>query len=569
MGLVSLKIDNFAIIENIMVSFEPGFTVLTGETGAGKSIIIDALNLALGEKASLAMIRTGADNAVIECEFTGISRNHPVYQFLKDNQFPIDSGLIILKRQLSANGRSKAWINEIPCTIYQLKLTGDLLVDLHGQHDHQSLLREDNHIRFLDDFGGYRELLTNVQSIYSKLSHNIERYDLLMEKRRLNRERRELWEFQLDEINKIDPHEDEYDQLVREKALLENSEKIHQVADELTRILYEDEGNTIYRQLLTSIQKLSILNGIDAEFSDELKKLEETRFVIQDLSNHLSTYVENIQFDPLRLETVNQRLYNLQQLMKKYGETLTEVIRYKENIRYNINDDEGLDTGILKISKEIDVMKQEYRNAALELSEQRKKQAEIFEKYISAALLRLGIPGSQFKVMIRQEPDADGLVELETGKVKGDGGGIDNVIFEISTNPGEPLRPLASIVSGGEVSRIMLAMKSIMAGKDSIPVVIFDEIDTGISGRIAQVVGHELKSLADVHQVICITHLPQIASLGNSHYKVYKESEDGRSYTKISRLSETERIEEIASLIGGSLVTDTTRRQARELLTAN
>jgi DNA repair protein RecN (Recombination protein N) len=214
-------------------------------------------------------------------------------------------------------------------------------------------------------------------------------------------------------------------------------------------------------------------------------------------------------------------------------------------------------------------MKQEYRNAALELSKQRKKQAEIFEKYISVALLRLGIPGSQFKVRIRQKPDADGLVELETGKVKGDGSGIDDVIFEISTNPGEPLRPLANIVSGGEASRIMLAMKSIMAGKDSIPVVIFDEIDTGISGRIAQVVGHELKSLANVHQVICITHLPQIASLGNFHYKVYKVSGDGRSFTKISRLSEAERIEEIASLIGGSSVTDTTRRQARELLTAN
>ncbi|MCK4640511.1 MAG: DNA repair protein RecN [Candidatus Marinimicrobia bacterium] len=566
MVLHTLKIDSFAIIDNITVYFEPGFTTITGETGAGKSIIIDALNLALGEKASPTMIRSGSESAYIECIFTGIDKSHPVIQFIKDNQLPIVPGRLTLRRQLYVNGRSKAWINDSPCTINLLKSAGDLLVDLHGQHDHQSLLREESHIQFLDAYGGYWDLLEDVHNYYLKLSHLSEKYKFMTEKRSLNREKRELWEFQLNEIEKIDPKEDEYEQLIKEKAVLENSEKIHQIADELTKQLYEAEDDTLYRKVLTIIKKLSILNGIDPEFTGELNKLEETQFLIQDLSNHLSTYTENIQFDSARMETVNQRLYHLQQLMKKYGKAIAEVIEYGEKVKHYLNEDDGIDAEIVKVEKEIDSVRKEYGTVAMELSRQRKKCAESFEKQVDRTLSRLGISGSKFKVSIRYIDAADGWVDLDGRKVKGESDGIDNIVFEISTNPGEPLRPLASIVSGGEVSRIMLAMKSILAGKDHIPVVIFDEIDTGISGKVAQVVGKELKSLADVHQVICITHLPQIAGLGDHHYRVYKVSDDGRSYTKISKLNEMQRVEEIATLIGGASITDTALQQARELL---
>jgi len=566
MILHTLKIDSFAIIDNITVYFEPGFTILTGETGAGKSIIIDALNLALGEKASPTMIRSGSESANIECIFTGIDKSHPVIQFMKDNQLPIVSERLALRRQLYVSGRSKAWINDSPCTINLLKSAGDLLVDLHGQHDHQSLLREESHIQFLDAYGGYWDLLENVHNSYLKLSHLSEQHKFMKEKRNLNRAKRELWKFQLNEIEKIDPKEDEYEQLIKEKAVLENSEKIHQIADELTKQLYEAEDDTLYRQVLTIIKKLSVLNGIDPEFTGELNKLEETQFLIQDLSNHLSTYTDNIQFDSARMETVNQRLYHLQQLMKKYGKTVAEVIEYREEVKHYLNEDDGLDAEIAKVEKEIDSVRKEYGTVSVELSRQRKKCAESFEKQVDRTLSRLGISGSEFKVSIRYIDAADGWVGLDGRKVKGESDGIDNIVFEISTNPGEPLRPLASIVSGGEVSRIMLAMKSILAGKDHIPVVIFDEIDTGISGKVALVVGKELKFLADVHQVVCITHLPQIAGLGDHHYRVYKVLDDGRSHTKIIKLNEMQRVEEIAALIGGASITDTALQQARELL---
>lgn len=566
MVLHTLKIDSFAIIDNITVYFKPGFTILTGETGAGKSIIIDALNLALGEKASPTMIRSGSESAFIECIFTGIDKSHPVIQFIKDNQLPIVPERLTLRRQLYVNGRSKAWINDLPCAINMLKSAGDLLVDLHGQHDHQSLLREESHIQFLDAFGGYRDLLIEVHDSYLKLSHLSERHKFMTEKRNLNREKRELWEFQLNEIEKIDPKEDENEQLIKEKAVLENSEKIHQIADELTEQLYEAEDDTLYRQVLTVIKKLLILNGIDPEFSGELNKLEEMQFLIQDLSNHLSKYTDNIQFDSARMEAVNQRLYHLQQLMKKYGKTIVEVIEYREKVKHYLNEDDGLDAEIVKVESEIDSVQKGYGTVAVELSRQRKKFAESFEKQVDQTLSRLGISGSKFKVSKRYIDAADGWVDLDGRKVKGESDGIDNIVFEISTNPGEPLRPLASIVSGGEVSRIMLAMKSILAGKDHIPVVIFDEIDTGISGKVARVVGKELKSLAKSHQVICITHLPQIAGLGDHHYRVYKVSDDGRSYTKIIKLNEMQRVEEIAALIGGASITDTALQQARELL---
>jgi DNA repair protein RecN (Recombination protein N) len=566
MILHTLKIDSFAIIDNITVYFKHGFTILTGETGTGKSIIIDALNLALGEKASPTMIRSGSESAYIECIFTDIDESHPVIQFMKDNHLEFIPEQLMLRRQLYVNGRSKAWINESPCTINLLKSVGDLLVDLHGQHDHQSLLREESHIQFLDAYGDYRDLLIEVHDSFMKLSHLSERHKFIKEKRNLNRAKRELWEFQLNEIEKIDPQKDEYEQLIKEKAVLENSEKIHQIAAELTKHLYEAEDDTLYRQVLTVIKKLAVLNGIDPEFTGELNKLEDTQFLIQDLSNHLSTYTDNIQFDSARMETVNQRLYHLQQLMKKYGKTIAEVIEYREKVKHYLNEDDGLDKEIAKVEGEIDSAQKEYGTVAMELSRQRKKYAESFDKQVDQALSRLGISGSKFKVSIRYIYAADGWVDLDGRKVRGEGDGIDNIVFKISTNPGEPLRPLASIVSGGEVSRIMLAMKSILAGKDQIPVVIFDEIDTGISGKVALVVGKELRSLAEAHQVICITHLPQIAGLGDHHYKVYKVADDGRSYTKIIKLNEKQRVEEIATLIGGASITDTALQQARELL---
>ncbi|MDO9548947.1 MAG: DNA repair protein RecN [Candidatus Marinimicrobia bacterium] len=567
MGLKSLKITSFAIIDQLSVDFYKGFSVITGETGAGKSIIIDALNLALGEKANPAMIRAGASSAIIECTFADLDNKHPVIQFLQQNDLQALNGELKLRRELNINGRSKAWINQAQCPINILKAAGDLLVDLHGQHDHQSLLRDENHIEFLDAYGNYGDLRENVHAAYFALSRLVEKYTLLTEKRKLNREKRELWEFQLNEINKVDPVDGEYERLLKEKAILDNSEKIHTLSEELTNSLYEADENTLYQQVLDIIKKLDTLNTIDSEFTDELNRFEEMQFTIQDLSKHLTNYIRNIQFDPGQAENISQRLYLLQQLMKKYGSTIRDIVDYKTKIVTYLDEDDGLDNEIMKIEKEIEISKKRYFDQALKLSEKRKETATKFETELIQTLSKLGIAGSRFKVGIEQVESSGGWVMINGKQLRCDESGIDRVAFMISTNPGEPLRPLIDIVSGGEVSRIMLAMKSIMAGKDQIPVVIFDESDTGISGKVAQTVGWQLKKLSEMHQVICITHLPQIAGLGNYHYKVYKQSGSGRSQTNIDQLDHEERVTEIASLIGGTKITDTTLKQARELLT--
>ena len=566
MGLKSLKITGFAIIDQLSVDFYNGFSVITGETGAGKSIIIDALNLALGEKANLSMIRAGASNSIIECIFSDLGEKHPVIQFLQQNDINVLNGELKLRRELNINGRSKAWINETQCPINTLKNVGDLLVDLHGQHDHQSLLRDENHIEFLDAYGNYSDLRENVHADYYSLSRQIEKYTILKEKRNLNREKRALWEFQLKEINNVDPIDGEYEQLLKEKAILDNSEKINELSEELINSLYEADENTIYEQVLDINKKLDTLNDIDPEFTDELNRFKEMQFMIQDLSKHLTNYIRNIQFDPDQAENVSQRLYSLQQLMKKYAPRIQEIIDYKTKIETYLDEDDGLDNEILKIEKEIEISKKRYVDQALKLSGKRKEKAAKFESELIQTLSKLGIAGSQFQVRIEPVESSNGWVVIDGKQIRCDESGIDRIVFMISTNPGEPLRPLIDIVSGGEVSRIMLAMKSIMAGKDQIPVVIFDEIDTGISGKVAQIVGWQLKKLSDMHQVICITHLPQIAGLGNYHYKVYKQSGSGRSQTNINQLNNEERVAEIASLIGGTTVTETTLKQAQELL---
>ncbi len=565
MSLARLKIKNFAIIDRIDISFKPGFTVITGETGAGKSIIIDALNFSLGGKTSASMIRFGSQTAAIECIFNCDVNDSSAISFIKSKGLAAEKNSFTLKRELYSSGRSKAWINGKSCPNSVLKEVGNLLVDLHGQHDHQSLLNEDNHISFMDAFGNYQEQIGKVSVLWYKLKNLKEQRDILEQKWKINKEKRELWEFQYKEIQTVNPKENEYDELLKEKATLENSEKIHQISTELINNLYEGD-DTFYQKIQEVSKNLRVLNDINGSFSNYLTKLEEVQYLFQELSNQLSQYCNGVKYDPMRLETINQRLYSLQQLMKKYGSTLKEVIDYKNEISGSLNDDEGLEKKLFKLDKNIKEAVANYSNAALSLSQKREEQAEILEKELEKALNRLGIKGSRFKVRLEYVPDPDGWVHVAGQTYQGDSTGVDKIAFEISTNPGEPLKPLISIVSGGEVSRIMLALKSILAGRDQIPVLIFDEIDSGISGKIAHVVGEELRELGKVHQVICITHLPQIAGLGDDHLSVNKVTKDERSLTQIERLSKGERVDEIAKLIGGKVVTETNLQQARELL---
>lgn len=565
MRLLRLKIKNFAIIREIDVEFKFGFTVLTGETGAGKTIIIDALNLALGDKASTSVVRAESDYAVVECTFQLNGAKSSLTNYLRSKHIDTESNLLTFRREIQVNGRSKAWINGKPCPITVLKEAGDLLVDLHGQHDHQSLLNQDSHIDFLDAYGDYNELISGAKNLWQKLRLLKERYEIQEQKRKLNKEKRELWEFQLEEIQKVAPKRGEYEELLKEKTLLENAEKIHTMSEEIIGALYEND-DALYHRILGIIKKFVSMNKVHPAFDDQINHLEQAQYLFQDIASQISKFARDLQFDPVRLEKINQRIYLLQQIMKKYGPEISDIISHGEKLQMNLNEDDGLDVEIRRLAKEIGEATSQFSRVVRLLSQKRTEQAVDLESALEKVLNRLGITGSRFKVEIRQDADPHGWAIIDGKNVSANEKGIDRVAFLISTNPGEPLRPLVEIVSGGEISRIMLALKSILAGRDRIPVLIFDEIDIGISGHIARIVGEELRDLAKYHQILCITHLPQIAGLGMDHLRVNKVTVDGRSSTQIDHLSKEERIEEIAKLIGGKSISKTTRQQARELL---
>lgn len=565
MSLSRLRIENFAIIEALEIDFRPGLTILTGETGAGKSIIIDALNLALGEKANPNLIRAGAEVALVQCDFSLENIAPAVNEILERRGIPSQGKQLSLRRELALTGRSRAWVNDTTCPLSTLKEIGNLLVDLHGQHDHQSLLNEETHINFLDAYGDYGNLIQKVAQAFSQVGLLQEKRDLLRQKLNILREKRELWTFQLQEIQKVAPKPDEYEDLLAEKTILENAEKIHNLVTSITDELFEKE-DSLYQKVLSVNKSIASLSRYAPNFNEDLNKLSEHQYYYQELAKQLARFGSEVQFNPLRLEAVNQRLYALQQLLKKYGPTLDEVLKMQATLIENLNQDDDLQLQIAQVERQLAESIQSYLLLAQQLSEQRHAQARLYEQELEKVLSRLGIRGATFRVKIERVPDPQGWAVIDGVAYRAESSGLDRVTFEISTNPGEPLRPLSQIVSGGEVSRIMLAIKSILAGRDQIPVLIFDEIDSGISGQIARIVGEELRELAKVHQIICITHLPQIAGLAQDHLSVTKVSSDGRSRTELKRLNSEERVTAIAQLIGGKTITEAAKRQARELI---
>ena len=565
MSLSSLRIENFAIIEHLEINFQSGLTILTGETGAGKSIIIDALNLALGEKASPTIIRAGAESATVECVFRQERKNQRFKKLLSAKGIRITDNMLTLKREVSLSGRSKGWVNANSCPIATLKEIGNLLVDLHGQHDHQSLLDSATHIQFLDAFGDYAELVSETARLFDEINVLMTRRELLVQQIRLNKEKHELWEFQLREIQKVNPQDGEYQELLAEKTILENAERIHLLVNDLIQQLSE-APESIYQKLLTVTKSLSNLQKYAPAFEEARNRLTDSQYYCQDLAKQLERFGAQVQYNPLRLETVNQRLYAFQQLMKKYGPEISQVLDFARELTTSLQSNDDLGLQLTGTENELATLRERYTAVALELSQRRGELARVFERELERILNRIGIGGARFVVALEKQTDAHGWVTLDGKTYRGTSEGLDLVTFMISTNPGEPLRPLAEIVSGGEVSRIMLAVKSLLAGRDQIPVLIFDEIDTGISGKIARVVGEELRGLAQAHQVICITHLPQIAGLADDHLSVRKVTEQGRSQTRVRRLAAEERVAEIAQLIGGKSISETTLEQARELL---
>ncbi|HYN14981.1 MAG TPA: DNA repair protein RecN [Terriglobales bacterium] len=552
--LRELRVENYAVIDNVAVEFAPGLNLLTGETGAGKSILIDALALLLGEKSSSEMVRHGAEKAVVSAVFEA---EGAAMKVLDANGIDGAEGEIILRREIAAGGKNRVFVNNQPATVAVLKQLAPHLAAVHAQME--SLLAFDAAARLemLDTFAGAETGLTEqAHQTWRGLRERIA--DL--ERDEQDRLRLvDLWSFQKKEIEqaKLTPAEDEH--LEAEKRVLANSEKIYAAAMGAYDALYE--GNAAAAtSLRAAARHLEELSRYDAKFQEAQAAVESARLVVEDVGMTVRDYGERVEASPERLEKIEDRLALLDRLKRKYGATLTDVIAYGEEVARKLDEVENRDEVLKKLRQDLASAGADYLEAARALSRRRYQGARKLEKLVEAELEELAMKG-RFKV------EVSGSDEPENWSAAG----FDRVSYLIATNPGEPFRPAEQIASGGELSRVMLALKvSVESGgtaaKKRERTLVFDEIDTGIGGRAAEAVGKKLRALARAHQVVCITHLPQIAAFADHHYLIEKREAGGRSRTTVRRLNDDDRREEIARMLSGARLTETSRKHAEAML---
>jgi DNA repair protein RecN (Recombination protein N) len=563
--LRSLHIKNYALIEEISVELPSGLVILTGETGAGKSILIGALGLLLGERASAEVVRAGADRAVVEGIFDGAG-NSRLKRLLEGLEIDGDDEVIV-RREVSAKGQSRCYVNDSPVTLAAQKQIGELLVDLHGQHEHQSLLRVDTHIALVDDFGGLDGMVAEFRGAYDRLLEREERRARLQAREQQLREKREFFAFQLQDIDAVAPQPGEEEQLEAELRILENAEKLFGATDRLYDLLYGAD-QSVHDQLVVVRNQLQNLAEIDRQFGASASECASAEAIVKELAKFIQAYNARVEFAPDRLEELRERLGRLAMLKKKYGGSLEAVLEHRATVAREVELAENFE-GILKsLEGELAGDRRACLTLAERLSAKRHETARRIDRAIVGELAKLGIPHARFSTRIEQQdaPGGAGAVRAGRRSVALNARGYDAVEFYLSTNRGEEERPLAKVASGGEVSRVMLALKSILAKSDRLPVLVFDEIDVGVSGRIAQAVGLSLKTLSGFHQVIAITHLPQIAGLADAHFVVVKSEKGKRSVTSVRKLSLDEQVEEVAKLMSGARVTEAGLAGARELM---
>ena len=565
--LRSLYVKHYALIEEINVDFERGLNIITGETGAGKSILIDALSLLLGERASSDVVRKGAEKAIVEGTFV-IAGSPKLQMLLTENDIdPSDE--MIVRREISVKGQSRCFINDSPVPLSLLKEAGDILVDLHGQHDHQALLRPETHIDFLDEFGGNERLLAEYRRSYKKLSDLFSKKRDLQEQELRLKEKKDLYEFQMKEIDAVDPQAGEEESMESELKLLENAEKLHELTSQLSQLLYDGESS-VHDHLVQAWKQIETLREIDPVFADAAGEAKSAEIIVEELSKFIQSYNAKIEFNPEKLEQIRERLGQFSLLKKKYGGTLESLLEHRRKIGSEFSLAENFEKELASLDAAILEERRVCSAAAQQLTKKRRESAKKIEKEIVASLAELGIMNAKFWVSIANVAGkagaADAYVQIGKESFEATPKGVDLVEFFISTNVGEDLKPLAKVASGGEISRVMLGLKSALAASDKVPLLIFDEIDVGVSGRIGQAVGVSLKKLASLHQIITITHLPQIAGLADTHFAVEKIEDGKRTTTSLRKLGIEERIREVAKLMSGEKITEAGLKSARELM---
>ncbi len=553
--LLSISIRNFAIIDRLDLEFGPGLNVLTGETGAGKSIIMDALNVILGGRAGVEMVRGGEARAAVDAIFD-FGDSPELKLFAEERGFEIEDDILLLSREIAANGKSTARICGRPATVAQLKEIGDWLVDLHGQHEHQSLLAVPRHLDILDDWGGSEVLAlrTEVVSAYQ------ERQRLERERSMLETDARErahlldLYEFQVREITDARLQEGEDEELAADSRRLANAQKLAEAASTVSAALDGDDGRGLLTALAGSIRSLEEASALDDQLAPIVGAIKSARFELEEAARDLARYQDSIEFNPERLEQVEDRLATIRSLKRKYGDTIEQVLQYDRQTAKKLSTLSRSEERGQELAADIRRADAQLNDICGVLSLLRRKLAEEFGAIVLSELRDLAMEKTRFAVQIEQgEPTAKG---------------IDRVEFVIAPNPGEPLKPLAKIASGGEISRVMLAIKSALARQEPLPTMVFDEIDVGVGGRTGSVIADKLAAISRVAQVLCITHLPQIASRGSSHYYIEKHVVNDRTVVSVSPLSPEQRVDELSRMLGGVKITETVRQHAREMLAA-
>jgi DNA repair protein RecN (Recombination protein N) len=564
--LTRLYIENFALLEHVEVEFGPGLNVVTGETGAGKSVLLGALDSILGATVGADCVRTGAERCVVEglFEFSAHADGH-IIDRLTDLDIELEDGQLALRREIRASGRGRAFANGLTLPLRRLKEVGALLVDLCGQHEHQSLLDETSHARFLDESGGLADQTRQVAQLYGALQQCREALTRAHRDRQELQQQEELRRFQLAEIRAIAPQPGEEEELEREAEILANQTDLVQGANQLYQELYQGEASTV-EQLGRVRRQLGRLAEIDPSLNERAETADELLYAVEDLAAELQHYANSLDADPLRLERVRERLIDLRRLQQKYDRPLEEVVALVEDLEGRERRLQELEGVMSEADGASAAAAQEFAHACLAQSQQRDRAAESLSGSVEEGLRSLGMPHAAFRVHRQRVEDADGPVEEGGRRYRADENGMESVEFLISANAGEGPRPLTRIASGGEISRIMLVLKEIIAVGDMVSTLVFDEIDVGISGRIAASVGARLERLGRSHQVIVITHLPQIASLARQHFSVRKTEDEGRTHTEVLELDEVARREEIAGLLAGESISAAARQHAREML---
>jgi len=552
--LKRLSITNYALIDHIEVEFDAGLTVMTGETGAGKSLVVGAISTLVGERISSDVIGQNKDYAAVEGEFD-ISRAPDIQELLKSQEIdPTDT--LLLRREITPK-RTRGLINDQVASLAQLKTITERLLDLHGQHDHQSLLHRDVHLDYLDAYGGHLDLVTEMRRCFLHHQSLSKELKALEEQLAKLREIENLHRHELEIIDKVNPQPDEDQNLEQEAHQLEHAEEYYRYTYEVLELLHNSDQSILTK--LDDIQrKLEHLKSLDNSWQEISNDTQAAADALKEIARYTQDYHHRIEFAPERLDEIRERLQSLSTLKRRFGGTLESVIATSNRLRNELQQSEETENRIAHLKPELERSLNALKATADALSRARKKSAKPLETSVKQLLSQVGIPHAKFQVLW----DDLGAQKSDLPGVRG----LDAVEFQLSTNPGEPLKSLIQVASGGEISRVMLALKAAMADSGGTYTMVFDEIDNGISGRVARQVGKVLQELSQHRQIVVVTHLPQIASLGHSHLKVSKRQKQGKAITEVTPITDQDRVEEIASLMAGAQVTDQVRASARELL---